>query len=445
MVVSRVLAATSRRVAAVFPERRLYLRSDAGMRTVTISPLAQLRLSAMAAALIGWTGYATASFVFDRVAAEGAKVTVAGVREAYNAKIATMTERERDLAARLAAAEKRSAALAERLGAKQAGLLALADRLSESEAAAAALRDRFASLLADLDLAEEEIAALRRERETLRIAAATANAAQADFAETLGGLGGAMGRVIEERDAAEAEARRLGSEVAALAEELTDWENRRARMITQLEDAARLSLSALEKVFQRSDLDLDRILAQASREFSGEGGLFEPLSDAAVAEVDEADQRIAALMQDLERVNLMRLAADRLPFGRPVNGARVTSGFGPRRDPFRRRFSMHRGIDFAGPRGTPIHATASGVVTFSGRQSGFGIVVKIRHAFGFETLYAHLSRSHVEVGQRVDRGDRIAAMGSTGRSTGSHLHYEVHIDEKAVNPSKFIEAARDVL
>jgi murein DD-endopeptidase MepM/ murein hydrolase activator NlpD len=106
---------------------------------------------------------------------------------------------------------------------------------------------------------------------------------------------------------------------------------------------------------------------------------------------------------------------------------------------------MHDGLDIAAPRGTPIYSTASGVVTFAGRQSGYGIVVKIRHAFGFETVYAHLSRENVSVGQSVRRGDRIADMGSTGRSTGSHLHYEIRIDRMPVNPIKFIEATRDVL
>jgi len=94
---------------------------------------------------------------------------------------------------------------------------------------------------------------------------------------------------------------------------------------------------------------------------------------------------------------------------------------------------------------TPIYATADGIVTQAGRQRGYGRVVKIRHAFGFETVYAHLNRTRVKVGQRVGRGDRIGDMGSSGRSTGNHVHYEIRIDNKPVNPVKFIEAARDVL
>ncbi len=90
---------------------------------------------------------------------------------------------------------------------------------------------------------------------------------------------------------------------------------------------------------------------------------------------------------------------------------------------------------------TPVYATADGVVTLAGRQGGYGRVVNIRHAFGFETDYAHLSRARVNEGQRVGRGDRIGDMGSTGRSTGNHVHYEIRIDNKPVNPVKVIKAA----
>ena len=105
---------------------------------------------------------------------------------------------------------------------------------------------------------------------------------------------------------------------------------------------------------------------------------------------------------------------------------------------------MHAGVDFAGARGTPIYATADGVVTHAGWQSGYGRLVKIQHQFGIETRYAHQSKIRVKVGQRVSRGQRIGDMGNTGRSTGTHLHYEVRVGGKAVNPMIYIKAANDV-
>ena len=105
---------------------------------------------------------------------------------------------------------------------------------------------------------------------------------------------------------------------------------------------------------------------------------------------------------------------------------------------------MHNGTDFAGAHGTDIFATADGVVVHAGWQSGFGQLVRIRHDFGIETLYAHNSNIRVRKGQRVSRGDHIADMGSTGRSTGTHLHYEVRVGGKPVNPMIYIKAANDV-
>jgi murein DD-endopeptidase MepM/ murein hydrolase activator NlpD len=105
---------------------------------------------------------------------------------------------------------------------------------------------------------------------------------------------------------------------------------------------------------------------------------------------------------------------------------------------------MHAGTDFAAPHGTPIYATADGVITHAGWLSGYGLLVKIQHEFGIETRYAHQSKLRVKVGQRVSRGQRIGDMGNTGRSTGTHLHYEVRVGGKAVNPMIYIKAAKDV-
>jgi murein DD-endopeptidase MepM/ murein hydrolase activator NlpD len=129
----------------------------------------------------------------------------------------------------------------------------------------------------------------------------------------------------------------------------------------------------------------------------------------------------------------------------PVTSSfRFTSGYGYRRDPKRGGSRLHRGIDLAAPRGTPIFATADGVVTSSKFESGYGNTVRIQHGFGFETVYAHQSRIRVKPGQRVSRGDRIGDMGRTGRATGVHLHYEVHLNGRPVNPMTYVEAAKNV-
>lgn len=128
-----------------------------------------------------------------------------------------------------------------------------------------------------------------------------------------------------------------------------------------------------------------------------------------------------------------------LPTGVPMGkDYRVTSGFGIRNDPFTGQLAMHEGLDFVAEVGSPILATAAGTVTRSGWDSSYGNVVEVSHVEGFTTRYAHLSKRMVEVGQKVQRGETIAQLGSTGRSTGPHLHYEVMRNDRVLNPTQML-------
>ena len=166
-----------------------------------------------------------------------------------------------------------------------------------------------------------------------------------------------------------------------------------------------------------------------------------PLQFSAMGGEPDADGlRANGILNSMDRINLYRIAAERLPFSMPVlDSFRFTSPFGSRWG------RLHAGTDFAAPVGTPVFSTADGVVTEAGWSSGYGRLIKIQHEFGIETRYAHLNAIRVEVGQRVSRGDRIGDMGNSGRSTGSHLHYEVRVGGEPVNPMIYIRAGNDVL
>jgi murein DD-endopeptidase MepM/ murein hydrolase activator NlpD len=168
----------------------------------------------------------------------------------------------------------------------------------------------------------------------------------------------------------------------------------------------------------------------------GVGGPYE-----AAEPVRAADPSFKALFMSWKQLEQLEQGTIAIPSTEPVRGTNFTSGFGVRNDPFRGRAAMHAGIDLAGPLGTPILATADGVVGRSEWVSGYGNLVELEHGRGIQTRYGHLSRSMVAAGQKVKRGDVIALMGSTGRSTGSHLHYEVRIDGKAVNPVPFMQSS----
>ena len=163
----------------------------------------------------------------------------------------------------------------------------------------------------------------------------------------------------------------------------------------------------------------------------------------------EKDQH---LHPTLERLNLALQRMDALertliaiPSGKPSSTGMITSSYGYRRDPFTGGGAMHSGIDFKGPKGQPILAAAGGRVTHAGWKSGYGKAVEITHGNGLMTRYAHLSRIDVAAGQRIEQGIQLGAMGSTGRSTGTHLHFEVRLNGRAINPRPFLEANTDVL
>ncbi len=433
-------------VSPVFPERRIILRSERSASYLRFSPAAQCLTAVLLAATVVGGGWLAATNGAAAARAAAAEDATERLRAGYEARIAALKARERGLAEALSEARGEAFLAIDRLARQHSSL---------SEAVAAERQ-----LASALQLRRRELDSLEGEHDaTVQVCEATTNRVtalevdihrlkteNATLAETVTALNDTLNRVAEERDSASAEEAQLTLRIEDLSAEISAGAARRERVLEQLEEAAQLSLGAMEGVLEKSGVKVEPILDAVRREFSGQGGPFLPAEDVEALTQSGVDiSRIAPLMSDLERLNVIRVALERLPFARPTRGARQTSLFGYRRDPVNGRKGFHSGTDFAGPRGTPIHATGPGEVVEAGWVRGYGRLVKVKHAFGYETVYAHLHRIRVKVGDTVERGDRIGDMGNSGRSTGTHLHYEVRINGKAVNPVSYIEAARHVL
>ena len=212
------------------------------------------------------------------------------------------------------------------------------------------------------------------------------------------------------------------------------------RLIAAAETYAKTRADRMRLAFRLAGLNPDRYADHSS---SLGGPLIEAKDPRALAAVLDVDQDFAMRIQrassNMSEMRSLSEAARRLPLARPTDTAR-SSGFGMRFDPFTGRPAFHSGMDFSGGMMTPIHATAPGVVSFTGGRSGYGNTIEIDHGSGFKTRYAHLSTIAVRPGQRVAIGQRIGGMGSTGRSTGPHLHYEVWVNGRAQNPDRFVRA-----
>lgn len=196
--------------------------------------------------------------------------------------------------------------------------------------------------------------------------------------------------------------------------------------------ALEMKQSALE-----SEEEERQSAANALDKEAPKGGPYIPES---AAEVMEREKK---LFDTIDQMMILHGVVDKLPLAVPLNG-KFTSGFGRRVDPFTRRLAVHTGLDIAGPVGARIKASNDGVVTFAGRKGAYGIMVDVDHGLGISTRYGHLSRVLVKEGQKVKAGDVIAVQGSTGRSTGNHLHYEVRYNDKPLNPKNFIKAGNHV-
>ena len=181
-----------------------------------------------------------------------------------------------------------------------------------------------------------------------------------------------------------------------------------------------------------------------AQSMSGVGGPYEPLpatSSAPISITKKADPQFRELFNSWKRLDQLQGGIVAIPSAQPVQSMALTSNFGVRIDPFRGGRAMHAGVDIPGPYATPIYATADAVVGRTGWIGGYGNLVELEHGKGIQTRYGHLSSILVGPGKRIKRGELIGLMGSTGRSTGNHLHYEVRIDGRAVNPTPFLQTS----
>jgi murein DD-endopeptidase MepM/ murein hydrolase activator NlpD len=161
--------------------------------------------------------------------------------------------------------------------------------------------------------------------------------------------------------------------------------------------------------------------------------------------VAQTDGQFRALFNSWKRLDQLQSGIVAIPSMKPVDTLVFTSNYGVRSDPFRGGRAMHAGVDIPGAYATPIYSTADAIVGRTGRIGGYGNLIELEHGKGIQTRYGHLSSILVSPGMQVKRGQLIALMGSTGRSTGNHLHYEVRIDGRAVNPSPFLQTTDSLL
>ena len=305
------------------------------------------------------------------------------------------------------------------------------DDLLDREAKVATAESRVAAYRADVGKVADDIARRQVFIETMVRTHVGDLPAQAVAGETVSDSSGEAARTVDKVSAAIPEAAplaRIEARQLAFVERLTRLADRRS--------------AAAETAIRKLGLDPARMLASLD-DRSAEGGPAFALTTSADGSIDPRFERLGL---SLARMDALRRGLEGIPQVLPASLQYISSGFGFRANPFGGRGGeFHPGLDFKGPYGAPIYAAARGTVSFVGQRSGYGNCVEIDHGNGLVTRYAHMSAFRTAVGTAVAPGQLIGQIGSTGRSTGPHLHFEVRINDVAVNPRPFLEVAPHVL
>lgn len=435
---SRKSGQVKRIISRFFKERQIYHRSDGVVHFISMSTKTQIALATVVGAALLWVAYASVNVVFkeqiivakerdSRIMELNYSRQILQQQQAYS-DIDTLNQvMEREYNATVSEFSNRNETLrsmVERNAKISNDLETLSKELSKAGAPTGQKPANANRIMIDVTPAEptprqSRLSLLREE------AVREARRTRSDFLPT-------NSPAHSKIDAMEAAAADLYVEQILLLATLEERAAKTAREVKMVMSSAGIDPKSLLKPAKIRNITL------------AQGGPFiaaDNLSNASASFFKHANR--AGVM--IEELDGMKAVMESIPLSSPLTvRRRFTSGYGVRRDPINGRRSNHFGIDFAAAWRAPVTATARGVVTFAGTRSGFGRTVEIDHGNGFLTRYAHLHRHSVKKGQRVNLHDKIGELGSSGRSTGPHVHYEIIYKGKARNPQRFIEAGRYV-
>ena len=255
-------------------------------------------------------------------------------------------------------------------------------------------------------------------------------------------------RLMAERDEIKEQRLQLEKRVQELEQRLFDFNEVQTGLMGRLSEWTNNNVEELEMILSLTGLDVNAMLAEIERlpnkdsnAFGAGGPFIAYISQNEIdSSTDTSEAYLANLGDSIERWEGIKYLLGHLPLSSPLDHFQVTSKFGKRRDPFNGKASVHYGVDLAGYPKSPVLATAPGTVTFSGWKGRYGRLVEIDHGIGIRTRYGHLHKSLVKRGDKVEFREKIGLVGSSGRSTGTHVHYEIRVCETPADPLEFIKA-----
>jgi len=419
-------------VNRLFPERQVMVRTEGRLRYVRVSKAFQMSTVFTMVAVTAWVTYSTSAFVLnDRVlATKDAEIHKA--RLAYDDLLGEVNNYQ----------DKFSSLTTELV--ENHGLML---RLVEQNAT---LQQSLKSVAVKLESTKEERESVIATRERLKGELKTVEDKMRSLAsrnfqldKELNSIQSALNNVDQERRMALAEKSRLSDQVKNLETTLADLhETQKTTVLSMAEHTAR-RIAAIEEVISRTGLDPNKLTPNND---AGMGGPFIAASDDADTNEpqDQLKASLSSLESQVERWHSLKSIMNSLPLYSPLDYYYITSSYGKRKDPVNNRWAHHYGLDMGSSYRAPVYTAAAGTVIHAGWKGKYGKLVEIDHGNGVVSKYGHLSKVLVKKGEKVSHRTKVGLVGSTGRSTGAHLHYEISVNGKTKNPMKFIKAGRYV-
>jgi murein DD-endopeptidase MepM/ murein hydrolase activator NlpD len=428
----------------LFPERQIMFRSRGDVRYVALSSHGQMAMAVSILAFAGWIGYASVNVFYRDAMLDARDRRISELSIAYERLAADYEKNQENFVVASRDLEERYRRLYDMAMKQRAPALSSGTDTAEAKPATPPQ----AAAKPAPKPAETRVATAEPKAADHKTAESKTAEPKAEEVASIEDLEGMLRESRAKPPVPAVKPREIETRILSVRGLQRD-------LIDDLAHRTEKSTTLLEKALARTGLDVGAMLARAAeaRADVGVGGPLRSLSEnhapgsvnVAVASLETGDREMNSLEGKLGRWGELQALAQRLPLDLPMAGeAEVSSTYGRRTDPFTKQPAFHAGIDFIGPNRAPVMATAPGVVVFAGRKGPYGRAVEIDHGLGVKTRYAHLSAISVQAGDTIAFGRQLGTMGSTGRSTGQHLHYEILLDDEQIDPAKFIEAGYHV-
>jgi murein DD-endopeptidase MepM/ murein hydrolase activator NlpD len=416
----------------ILPERKIHLRTGGKISFFLLTQQTQFAISLIVIAFFGWVHFSTINYLQNETIIAGKDDEIANSKKAY-----------RTLLGEVSNYQKRFTNLTLDLEDSHSLMVGLVEKN-------ASLRRKLSKVSKKLDLTQSEREQIANARENLKNKLSSIEDKMRDIsnqnfslADNLSTAETDLQNALSGRNKALYEGTRMSRRIKNLEGRLKDFQKTEEQSIQRLTESTGTYIKTMKNVISMAGIDLKKLLKGFDLQETGQGGPF-----IAAERENLPGDLLKVSLDNLENKLSLREALQsimkKMPLAPPLNTYYITSGFGKRRDPINKRWAAHYGLDLGGPFKSRVYSTAPGVVSYAGWKGKYGKLVEINHGAGIKTRYGHLNNFNVKKGQKIKFHQKIGNLGSTGRSTGAHLHYEVIFRGKALNPIKFIKAGRNV-